>query len=164
MAPELARLRYTLGWNQSCSKRAVGAKRSPGLETDIFGADVLNHIRKLPVLFLLILLPVVHGAPYVFVFHGDTVTASVYDSETLELAGTPLVGQRASLAFGVTDKQAANAFEKFYVVTPLASGYKSHRINCLQIGCDLFWDSASPKPCKMGTCSNSVTLSTCKIS
>ena len=117
MAPELARLRYTLGWNQSCSKRAVGAKRSPGLETDIFGADVLNHIRKLPVLFLLILLPVVHGAPYVFVFHGDTVTASVYDSETLELAGTPLVGQRASLAFGVTDKQAANASEKFYVVT-----------------------------------------------
>ena len=84
---------------------------------DIFGGDVLNLVRKLPVLFLLSLLPVVHGAPYVFVFHGDTVTASVYDSETLELAGTPLVGRRASLAFGVTDKQAANAFEKFYVVT-----------------------------------------------
>ncbi len=84
---------------------------------DIFGGDVINLVRKLPVLFLLSLLPVVHGAPYVFVFHGDTVTASVYDSETLELVGTPLVGRRASLAFGVTDKQAANAFEKFYVVT-----------------------------------------------
>ena len=85
--------------------------------TDIFGADVLSDIRKLPVLFLLSLLPVAHGAPYVFVFHGDTVTASVYDSETLELVGTPLVGRRASLAFGVTDKETSNTFEKFYVVT-----------------------------------------------
>ena len=85
--------------------------------TGIFGGDVFNLVKKLPVLFLLSLLPVVHGAPYVFVFHGDTVTASVYDSVTLELVGAPLVGRRASLAFGVTDKQAANAFEKFYVVT-----------------------------------------------
>ena len=85
--------------------------------TDIFGADVFNHIRKLPVLFLLSLLPVVHGEPHIFVFHGDTVTASVYDSETLELVGTPLVGRRASLAFGVTGKQTANAFEKYYIVT-----------------------------------------------
>ena len=81
------------------------------------GADMLNLIRKLPLIFLLSLLPAVQGAPYVFVFHGDTVTASVYDSETLELVGTPSVGQRASLAFGITNKQAGGAFEKFYVVT-----------------------------------------------
>ena len=78
---------------------------------------MLKLIKKLPLLFLLSLLPVVQGAPYVFVFHGDTVTASVYDSETLELLGTPPVGRNASLAFGVTNKRASNAFEKFYVVT-----------------------------------------------
>ena len=78
---------------------------------------MLNLIRKLPLIFLLSLLPAVQGAPYVFVFHGDTVTASVYDSETLELVGTPSVGRRASLAFGITNKQAGGAFEKFYVVT-----------------------------------------------
>ena len=78
---------------------------------------MFNLVKKLPVLFLLGLLPVVNAAPYVFVFHGDTVTASVYDAETLELAGAPWVGRRASLAFGVRDKQASNAFEKFYVVT-----------------------------------------------
>ena len=78
---------------------------------------MLNLIKKLPLLFLLSLLPVVQGAPYVFVFHGDTVTASVYDSETLELLGAPPVGRNAFLAFGVTNKQASNTFEKFYVVT-----------------------------------------------
>ena len=104
-----------VGINPVQSERSLQSGR-PAL-IDIFGSDVINLARKLPVIFLLSLLPVVHGAPYVFVFHGDTVTASVYDSVTLELAGTPLVGRRASLAFGVTDKETANAFEKFYVVT-----------------------------------------------
>ena len=78
---------------------------------------MLNLIRKLPVLFLLSFLPVLNAASYVFVFHGDTVTASVYDAESLDLVGTPVVGRLAALAFGVTSKQAPNAFEKFYVVT-----------------------------------------------
>ena len=81
------------------------------------GGDVLNLVRKLPLLLLLGLLPTLRGAPYLFVFHGDTVTASVYDSETLELVGSPTVGRRASLAFGVTDQKAPIAFAKFYVVT-----------------------------------------------
>ena len=78
---------------------------------------MLNLVRKLPLLLLLGLLPTLRGAPYLFVFHGDTVTASVYDSETLELVGSPTVGRRASLAFGVTDQKAPIAFAKFYVVT-----------------------------------------------
>ena len=102
--------------NQSGSKRAYAAKRPPGLDRYYWG-NVLNLIRKLPVLFLLSFLPVVNAASYVFVFHGDTVTASVYDAESLDLVGTPVVGRRAALAFGVTSKQAPNAFEKFYVVT-----------------------------------------------
>ncbi len=46
----------------------------------------------------------------------------------------------------------------------LASGYKSHRVNWLEIGDDFCWDSRSRRACKTGTCSNSVTLSTCRIS
>ena len=81
------------------------------------GGDVLNLVRKLPLLLLLGLLPALGGAPYLFVFHGETVTASVYDSETLELVGSPTVGRRASLSFGVADQKATNVFAKFYVVT-----------------------------------------------
>ena len=46
----------------------------------------------------------------------------------------------------------------------LASGYNSHRFNWLEIASDGSWDSTSSKACKMGTCSNSVRLSTCRIS
>src|SRR5713101_9844840 len=50
------------------------------------------------------------------------------------------------------------------VFNPLASGYKSSRFICLEIPLDFSWESTSPKACKMGTCSKSVTLSTCRIS
>ena len=50
------------------------------------------------------------------------------------------------------------------VASPLASGYKSHRFNWLEIADDFSWDSISRRACKTGTCSNSVTLSTCRIS
>lgn len=49
-------------------------------------------------------------------------------------------------------------------VAPLASGYKSHRFSWLEITTDFSWDSNSPKACKMGTCSKSVRLRTCRIS
>ena len=46
----------------------------------------------------------------------------------------------------------------------LASGYKSHRFSWLENTSDCSWESMSWKACKMGTCSKSVTLSTCRIS
>ena len=47
---------------------------------------------------------------------------------------------------------------------PGASGHNSHRFNWQQIPADFSWGPRSPQACKMGTCSKSVTLSTCRIS
>ena len=46
----------------------------------------------------------------------------------------------------------------------LASGYKSSRFNWLKIASDFSWEWTRPKACKMGTFSNRVRLSTCRIS
>ena len=67
---------------------------------------------------LLFTLPLVLGAAeVVFVFHGSTPTASVYDAGTLELIATPKVGIGASHAFGIGDPSEGGRFQKFYVVS-----------------------------------------------
>jgi hypothetical protein len=43
------------------------------------------------------------------------------------------------------------------------SGYKSSRFNWLETSGNSSWGSMSPKACKMGTFSNSVTLKICRI-
>ncbi|MEX2301695.1 MAG: hypothetical protein WD733_12205 [Bryobacterales bacterium] len=57
------------------------------------------------------------AASYLFVFDGASPTATVYDAQNLERLASPLVGRRASYAFGVPDPGDVREIAKFYVVS-----------------------------------------------
>ncbi len=54
---------------------------------------------------------------YVFVFHGSSNNASVYNADTMAPVGTPNVGPDARRAFGIPDPSNPGQFTKIYVVT-----------------------------------------------
>ncbi len=79
-------------------------------------------MRRLLVFLLCLLgLPaMLAGASYVLVFHGGSQTMSIYNGDTMALAGAPTVGGGATRAFGVIDPNSPTQFLKFYVITPTA--------------------------------------------
>ena len=58
-----------------------------------------------------------HAANYAFVFHGVQPTVSIYDTDTMQLVGSPNVAGSARRAFGVPDPASPTQFLKFYIVT-----------------------------------------------
>jgi len=67
-------------------------------------------------------------------------------------------------ANGLTSYQSRRDYVSGLYCPALASGYKSHRFNWLENRVDFSRESSSWKACKMGTCSKSVRLRTCRIS
>ena len=78
---------------------------------------LLHFFRGLVALLILVVPEAaLGGSSYLFVFHRDGTTASVFDAETLQPAGAPVVGNGAFAAFGIPGRAAAG-FGKFYVVS-----------------------------------------------
>ncbi len=77
---------------------------------------------------LLCSLPAAAATNLLFVFHGRTPLASVFEADTFELLATPSVGLGAFRAFGMADPADPNRWQKFYIVsdqsiTVLDSGF-----------------------------------------
>ena len=78
---------------------------------------LLHFFRGLVALLILVVPEAaLGGSRYLFVFHRDGTTASVFDAETLQPAGAPVVGNGAFAAFSIPGRAAAG-FGKFYVVS-----------------------------------------------
>ncbi len=78
----------------------------------------MQRFLRLLFVSLLVVAPLrLQAASYLFVFDGDSPTATVYDAQSLERLASPAVGRRAGYAFAVADPADVRRIEKFYVVS-----------------------------------------------